>query len=328
MKTEIDLVIPWVDGSDPAWQEEKSRVTGMLPDGGSVRFRDWDNLHYLFRGIEAFLPFIRKVHFVTWGHLPPWLNTACEKLNVVNHRDFIPEDYLPTFTANAIELNFHRIEGLSEHFIYANDDMFFLRPLSPDFFFKDGVPVDVCIEIPHQFFSGQIDHMIGNDLAVINKHFSKKQTIKQNRRKWYSPKLGAGALKNLYTSPFACFTGFYDPHIPFAYRKSTFEAVWKAEPELLDNTCRFPVRSPEMVNQWLFRYWQFATGNFVPDGADRGCFFSIGRDDAAIADTISHRRYPMICLNDDDPSLDFEQAKQQLQDLFQQILPNKSAFEK
>ena len=328
MKPEIDLVIPWVDGSDPAWLAEKSHTTGKPLDGDNVRFRDWDNLQYLFRGIETFLPFIRKVHFVTWGHLPPWLNTECDKLHVVNHRDFIPEDYLPTFTANAIELNFHRIEGLSEQFIYANDDMFFLRPLSADFFFQNGSPVDVCIEIPHQFFSGQIDHMIGNNLAIINKHFSKKNVIKTHRRKWYSPKLGTGALKNLYTSPFACFTGFYDPHIPFAYCKSTFEAVWEAEPTLLDNTCRFPTRSPEMVNQWLCRYWQFVTGNFIPDGAHRGRFFSIGRDDDAIADAILHQRYPMICLNDDDPTLDFEQAKQRINALFEQILPNKSAFEK
>lgn len=328
MKPEIDLVIPWVDGSDPAWLEEKSRVTGTLPDGGAVRFRDWDNLQYLFRGIEAFLPFIRKVHFITWGHLPPWLNTACEKLNIVNHSDYIPAAYLPTFTANTIELNLHRIDELAEQFIYANDDMFFLRPMTPDFFFQDGAPVDVCVEIPHQFFSGQIDHMIGNDLAIINKHFSKRQVIKTHRKKWYSPKLGTGALKNLYTSPFACFTGFYDPHIPFSYCKSTLRAVWNAESEILDHTCRLPVRSPEMVNQWLFRYWQFATGNFAPANANRGRFFSIGRDDEAIADAILHQRYPMICLNDDDPALDFEKAKRQVQELLQQILPNKSAFEK
>lgn len=328
MKPEIDLVIPWVDGADEAWLAEKQCVTGAAPDGGVVRFRDWDNLQYLFRGIETFLPFIRKVHFVTWGHLPPWMNTECEKLHIVNHRDYIPAEYLPTFNSNTIELNFHRIDGLAEQFICANDDMFFLQPLTPDFFFRDGMPVDACVEEAHQFFSGSIDHIIGNNLAAINRHFPKKETVRRLRRQWYSPKLKKGLLKNLYMSPFACFTGFHNPHIPFAYCKSTFETVWKAESNALDGTCRHRTRSVEDVNHWLCRYWQFVTGNFIPDGVNRGCFFSIGRDDAAIEAAITKQQYPMICLNDDDPNIEFESAKETLKQLFEQVLPNKSAFEK
>lgn len=328
MKPEIDLVIPWVDGADEAWLAEKQQVTGIKPDANNVRFRDWDNLQFLFRGIERFLPFIRTVHFVTWGHLPPWMNTACEKLHIVNHRDYIPADYLPTFNSNTIELNFHRIEGLAEQFICANDDMFFLQPLTPEFFFKDGVPVDACIEEAHQFFSGPIDHIIGNNLAVVNKHFQKKETVRRLHRQWYSPKLKKGALKNLYMSPFACFTGFHNPHIPFAYNKSTFEAVWEAEADLLNATCLHRTRSIEDVNHWLCRYWQFTTGRFAPAAPERGCFFSIGRDDEAIAKAITEQQYPMICLNDDDPAIDFETAKQALRQLFEQVLPERSAFEK
>ena len=328
MHRDIDLVIPWVDGGDEAWLEEKSCVTGTAPDGGAVRFRDWDNLHYLFRGVETFLPFVRKVHLVTWGHLPPWLNTDCEKLHVVNHRDYIPAEYLPTFNSNTIELNFHRIDGLAEQFICANDDMFFLQPLTADFFFKNGVPVDTCAEEAHAFISGPIDHIISNNLAIVNKHFSKRETVRRHRRLWYTPKAGKSFLKNLYMMPFAHFTGFFDPHIPLTYSKHTFEELWQAEPDALDSTCRHRIRSTDDINHWLCRYWQFVTGNFVPDGTTRGRFFSIGRDDAAIADAILHRRYPMICLNDDDPDLDFEAAKTQIRQLFEQILPNKSAFEK
>lgn len=328
MKHDIDLVIAWVDGSDPAWQAEKAAVTGAADDGGAVRYRDWDNLHYLFRGIDKFLPWIRKVHFITWGHLPPWLNTDAPRLHIVRHEDYLPEAYRPTFNSNAIELNLHRIEGLAEHFIYANDDMFFLRPLSPDFFFQNGLPVDSCVEEAHQFFSGAIDHIIGNNLAAINRHFPKKATVKGLRRQWYSPRLGKGLLKNLYMSPFACFVGFHNPHVPFAYLKSTFEAVWAAEETALDATCRHRLRSIEDVNHWLCRYWQFVTGRFVPTGTDRGQFFSIGRDNPAIAAAITGQQVPMICLNDDDPHLHFEQEKQTLQQLFEQLLPERSAFER
>lgn len=328
MNNEIDLVITWVDGADRAWLAEKAQVTGIADDGGAVRFRDWDILQYLFRGIDKFLPWIRTVHFVTWGHLPPWLDPDAPRLHIVNHRDFIPEAYLPTFNSNAIELNLHRIDGLAEQFIYANDDMFFLRPLPPEFFFKDGLPVDACVEEAHQFFSGSIDHIIGNDLSVINAHFPKKATVKRNRGKWYSLRLGKGLLKNLYMSPFACFAGFHNPHVPFSYLKSTFEAVWQAEPQRMNATCEHRLRSIEDLNHWLCRYWQFATGNFVPAAPDRGRFFSIGRDDTAIATAITGQQFPMICLNDDDPAVDHDAAKQRLKHVFEQILPERSAFER
>ncbi len=328
MKHDIDLVITWVDGNDPAWQAAKAAAIGTADDGGTVRYRDWDLLPYLFRGIDTFLPFIRTVHLVTWGHLPSWLNTNAPRLHIVRHEDYLPEAYRPTFNSNAIELNVHRIEGLAEHFIYANDDMFFLRPLSPDFFFQNGLPVDACVEEAHQFFSGAIDHIIGNNLSVINTHFSKTSVLKQQWRQWYSPRQGKGLFKNLYMSPFACFAGFYNPHVPFAYRKSTFEAVWAAEEQRLDHTCRHTLRSIEDVNHWLCRYWQFVTGSFAPADPRRGRFFSIGRDDALIADAIRHAQYPMICLNDDDPALDFETEKQTLQQLFEQLLPEPSAFER
>ena len=127
----IDIVLAWVDGSDPVWREEKRKR--MEEQGISVnvddredRYRDWDLMRYWFRGIEKFAPWIRKIHFVTWGHLPEWMDVANPKLHIVNHKDYIPEKYLPTFNSNVIEMNFYRIEGISEDFIYFNDDMFLL----------------------------------------------------------------------------------------------------------------------------------------------------------------------------------------------------------
>ena len=117
----IDFVIPWVDGSDPEWLAEKRIYKPDMPDD-AVRYRDWDILRYWFRGVEKYAPWVNKIHFITWGHLPEWMNPECKKLNIVNHRDYIPEKYLPTFSSHTIELNIHRIKGLSQQFIYFNDD--------------------------------------------------------------------------------------------------------------------------------------------------------------------------------------------------------------
>lgn len=94
-KQEIDFVITWVDGSDDRWQKEKQETRKHLGivadvDDRKERYRDWDNLQYWFRGVEKYAPWVRKIHFVTWGHLPKWLNTDHPKLRVVNHEDFIP----------------------------------------------------------------------------------------------------------------------------------------------------------------------------------------------------------------------------------------------
>ena len=137
---EIDFVMPWVDGSDPAWREEFLKYRALqAPQGepacdtgtaaGAVdaseeRYRDWDTLRYWFRGVERFAPWVNRIHFITWGHLPAWLDTAHPKLHVVRHADYIPSPYLPTFNSCPIELNMHRIEGLAEHFVYFNDDTF------------------------------------------------------------------------------------------------------------------------------------------------------------------------------------------------------------
>ena len=91
----------WVDGNDPEWQKEKNNYDKKdNADGSIVRYRDWDLLQYWFRGVEKFAPWVNKVYFITWGHLPKWLDTSNPKLVIVNHKDYIPEEYLPTFSAN------------------------------------------------------------------------------------------------------------------------------------------------------------------------------------------------------------------------------------
>ena len=115
----IDFVIPWVDDSDPVWRAKKAQYTGVAASEGNedARYRDWDTLKYWFRGVEKFAPWVRYIYFVTDNQKPEWLNVEHPKLKWVKHTDFIPEEYLPTFNSNVIELNLHRIDDLAEHFI-------------------------------------------------------------------------------------------------------------------------------------------------------------------------------------------------------------------
>lgn len=330
MNNEIDIVIPWVDGGDPEWLKEKNMtIFGDVGDQRVNRYRDWDNLQYWFRGVEKFLPWVRKIHFVTWGHLPKWLNTEHPKLNIVRHTDFIPKEYLPTFSINPIELNFHRIPDLADRFIYSNDDTFFIKPLSPDFFFVDGLPVDSAIQNVLQFSRWDgISQMVANDLNSLNHNFNKRQVMAANKGKWFSLKYKKGLLMNLYTLPFYHFTGFVDPHMPNAFLKSTWVDVWEKCRDRLEIACNNKVRTNEDVNQWLMRYWQFASGNFHPGNPNRGELFAIGEDDEKIEKAIVGKTMPMICLSDDKIDVDFEKEKQFIISCFEKIFPEESSFEK
>src|SRR5690554_4427002 len=139
MTEKIDFVIPWVDGSDPKWQ----KVRNQFDDNNFIvsQYRDWDILKYWFRGVEKFAPWVNKIFFVTWGHVPEFLNLEHPKLVIVRHEDYIPKEYLPTFSANVIETNLHRIEGLSDKFVYFNDDVFITKKVTKEDFFKNGLPV-------------------------------------------------------------------------------------------------------------------------------------------------------------------------------------------
>lgn len=328
----IDFVIIWVDGSDPLWRAEKSKYSGNTEENADseVRYRDWDNLRYWFRGVEKFAPWVGKIHFVTWGHLPEWLDTSNPKLHIVNHKDYIPKQYLPTFSSHTIELNLHRIEGLSEKFVYFNDDMFLTSPTISEDFFRNGLPCDTfaldCIDFARDtagFFNGA-------DVAVINNHFDKKECFRKNKAKWLSPKNGfRNVMRTLLLTPWNYFPGFYYQHTPTSFMKSSFESVWAAEYDILDSTCTDKFRRTGNVNQWAMKFWQLAAGQFEPR-RDRFayCYHLNDENYEALLEDITAGRHCMLCINDTAQTTEFEKKKQGVAAAFDRLLPEQSAFEK
>lgn len=143
---EIDLVYLWVDGSDPVWLKKKQQFTGKPSRSAETdtegRYANNDELKYSMRSAEKYAPWIRQIFIVTDNQVPAWLNTDHPKVKVIDLTEIMPAEILPSFNSNVIEAHFYRIPGLSEHFLYANDDMFFNARLSPDFFFAaDGYPI-------------------------------------------------------------------------------------------------------------------------------------------------------------------------------------------
>jgi len=139
----IDIVYTWVNGTDPEFldqvQEFKAKE-GKPKDGELVsrRFHDMDQLKYSLRSVEMYIPWARHVYIVTNGQVPSWLNSTNDRISVVQHSEiFANQSHLPTFSSPAIEINIHHIPGLSDRFIYLNDDFFMLRPICPTDFISE-----------------------------------------------------------------------------------------------------------------------------------------------------------------------------------------------
>ena len=327
----IDFVIPWVDGNDPAWiAQRKKYQPDTRDDDGESRYRDWENLQYWFRGVEKFAPWVNKVYFLTWGHVPVWLDTSNPKVQIVRHEDYIPKDYLPTFSSHPIEMNMHRIQGLSEHFVYFNDDMFLIRNAAPEDFFKNGLPRDCCIEtaLAQDNIDDPFAHILMNNTALINMHFNKKEVIRKNWKKWFSPAYGKMVLRNVLMYPYQDFSGFKYTHMPSPFLKSYFEKLWQAEGDRLDKLCHNRFRTAFDVNQYVVKHWQCMEGMYEPQSPGIGRFCVMGRDDEMLFDTMEHQSAKMICINDDARLEDFPGMKQKVIQAFDRILPEKSSFEK
>lgn len=146
-KFPIDIVYTWVNGGDPAFRETvihhkaSHQICNTREAVNECRWQSRDELKYSLRSIDLYLPWVNHIYIVTNGQaLPDWLDVSHPKLTIVTHDQIIDHAYLPTFNSHVIESCLHRIPGLSEHYLYMNDDVMFLRPALPvDFFSNDGL---------------------------------------------------------------------------------------------------------------------------------------------------------------------------------------------
>jgi hypothetical protein len=340
----IDFVITWVDGGDQNWRRTKALYTGtstsgnsypakaMLEDGTEERYRDWGLLPYWFRGVEACAPWVRTVYFITQGHLPSWLNTAHPKLKIVNHDAFIPGEYLPTFSSRTIELNMHRLPGLSEHFVYFNDDMYLLNKVVPSLFFQKGLPRDMLAFQPvvANPKNPVMSHTYLNNTLVLSKYFDKRKGIRKHPGHYF--KIGYPPLYfcyNLLEVAFPLFTGFYTVHGPSPFMKQTFTTMWEKEGDVLHKTCLHRLRSSEDVSIYLIREWQKLSGTFVPyNPAKDTAYYNLSNDNRKLCKTIEIGTKPIICINDGPALHDVQAVKCALHQAFAKRFPLPSAYEK
>lgn len=336
----IDFVVMWVDGNDLSWQDKMLSYKGTSEQSNPTRFRDWNIFKYWFRSIERFAPWVHRVFLITDNQIPSWININYSKLKIIDHKDFIPAEYLPTFNSHTIELNIHRIEGLSEHFVVFNDDTFINAPITPEYYFKNGLPCDAPFEhifTPRCYFP-EVDMWGINiiefcDTQVVNAHFNRKEVTKANPKGWYGSYLGWKYRLQAYIIRLfgrTEFQHFYSPHNERPFLKSIFEKAWKEEGRMLCNSCtRF--RENVSLNLYFMRYWQLASNMFYPENSImQKQVVQLATSSLSLLESkLNETNIKSLCVNDS--SLcdyeDYMRAKPLVRNLFEKKLPHKSSFE-
>ena len=291
---EIDLVVPMVFPQDGEWQREYVRCFGEVAAATNVRFRSWGTEELLVRCCMKYMPWLNNIYLLLAGEgqVQEWMRDLTENreerrlrregrwpgLRIVFHRDFIPGEYLPCFTSSCIEMFLHRIPGLSEHFIYANDDMFPLSPLAPDDFFRDGLPCQRLVEKPYPAKPNLFERGCMQGLNMIAGPFGKHYT--------------ATMLRN--------------GHSIAAYLKSSCEEVWRRHGQEILHGLNPRKRDEHSNYQYIYGYYQQLAGLYV-EHTPRLQYVGASTPTKQIATIIRDPQAGIVCLNDNKRIVDWRE---------------------
>ncbi len=310
----IDAVYTWVDGNDTDWQQRKNQA--LVAQGEAEineiaanlsRYVSRDELRYSLRSLVAFLPWIRTIYLVTDDQIPPWLDVDHSLIKVVRHRDiFRDTGRLPTFNSHAIESRLHHIAGLSEHFIYVNDDMFFGRPQLPTtFFHANGLakffPSPAQLDVgPATVYDAPVTAAGKNNRRHIRERFGRMITQKMR-------------------------------HVPYPLRKSVLEEIERQLTEDVLGTAEHQFRHPAdlSIPSSLQHYWSFLSRKAVP-GSIAYTYADLAHPSTPVklARLLARRDCDTFCLNDTDSAeVSLPEQQAMLSEFLSAYFPFRAPFE-
>ena len=319
MKEKIDLVYLWCNLDDPNFKQKKeSFLKGQIVDkeaNNPCRFTDNGELKYSLRSVELYAPWVNKIYIVTDNQIPNWLNLDNPKIEIINQNDILPQSAIPCFNSISIEHCIKNIPNLEEHFIYANDDMFFNLPTEPEFFFnKKGYPIS---------------------------RFRKKR----KKRLYTLYEYALNNAENLIYKKFNLMLNFEPHHNIDAYLKSEVINCYETFKNEIDKTINSHFRNKENVERAIYQKYFVAVkkGEFKrvsrvdcklnpikrlinlikKEYKKDSCLISPqGRN---IEEILNKFRPYLFCINDSEETTN--EDRKYLKEFLQKRYPNKSAFE-
>lgn len=268
----IDLVYTWVDGRDEKWLNEfinASEELGIVYEKEDFlnRFVDIEELRFSLRSVEMNLPFIHKIFVVTWGDQRPyWLEIENPRIKLISQKEIFPKNIkLPTFNSKSIDFSLYKIPGLSEHFIYSNDDMYFSKPLKyTDFFTADGKPV--------------VYSKNAKWFDVDKKYRRFKNAYKSNKNDGVLFMVSVYYTIITFRKKFKTIMKYEYSHIPTPFTKTICEEVYFNFKNEVDKTISHRFRSPFdlQMQTIMIQYGLFKNKSIVKPISNEIALFVIG----------------------------------------------------
>lgn len=293
----IDFIFPYVTMSDPEWLKLYNQYCPKINNdwnkwsSGEERFRDCNLLQYMFRSVAQNMPWINKMHMIvsSESQVPEWVNR--DTVNIVLHKDFIPQEHLPTFNSTTIEMFIPLITELSNRFIYSNDDVYITQPLKPRHFFKDNIPIFHLSK--RVFKSGALGDPI------------RRNALKISGSNEYN--------KYIYDTQ----------HICLPYVKSNMLKLYKKNKDIINKSCsRF--REQINSNQYMYLFYQAFKASYIDRSMSRLSTWLDERHQKAYKQ--NYKLFSVCCLNDSNNSRpeDIKYVTKVLSNMF----PKKCKYEK
>jgi len=278
---DVDMVFSWVDGSSSDFQRQRAAQMAEYVvgegDDGPARYRHVDELRYALRSVHMYAPWVRRIFIATDSPAPAWLLDHPQVTIVRSEEFFGDTSVLPIHNSHAVEAQLHRIEGLAEHFLYSNDDMFFGRPVEPELFFSPaGLSrfVECGIRIGA---GGSAVHRSGHDNALrVNRGLLRER-------------FGRTITRDL-------------EHCATPLRRSVMDELERAFPEDFARTAasRFRSATDISVTNSLYHYYAQFTGRAIATARPRVRYVqtTLAASLAGMERLARRRDVDMFCLND------------------------------
>ena len=321
MERDIDLVIPMVFPQDPEWQREYRRRCGGSTAGdaagtvGNVRWRSWGTEELLVKCCMKYMPWLRCIYILLAQESQArFLNGGYEsheatageaagtvpEVRLVFHREFMPAEVLPCFSSPCIEMFLHRIPGLSERFIYANDDMFPLSPLEPDdfFYYRATNAADVVKGVAGAELFTLCSPLLPCQ-HIYELAYPKNPNIFQRKCMWQQNMVGR-AFGQQYAR-----TWLRNGHSFAAILKSSCEEVWRRYGKEIRRNLSSLKRTDRSANHYIYQLYQYFTGMYVDHDLKKQ-YVGDGVATDRLADIIRDPQAGIVCINDNEKEKDWK----------------------
>lgn len=312
---EVDLVYLWVNGNDPKWAAKRDACIGAptrRQENCTARYADSGELKYSLRSVEKYAPWIRNIFIITDDQVPEWLDVTNPRICIVDHKDIMPAECLPCFNSTLLEHFVPHVPGLSEHFIYGNDDTYLNQPVTPSVFFADDQkPMIYMFRKPFRKYVLAAVSFIRE--KVLRKPMNLYVEIVRNAARLVEEKYG------IYC---AC-----KPHHNFdAYLKSN---ILRTQGEFQDKIVAMyshHKRYPDDVHRSLYNFAAIAEGTGHLRYVSRSHSFSLNIHRRKHYAEFEHCHPVFFCMNDTPRATDEDRTCSIA--YLQKMFPEKSQFEK